>query len=427
MNIRKLIYLLGEKIRNPLIREKYNELLHSDFASYEWLVSQQEIKLKKLLDHAIKYSPYYREKLKHLNLNNFSINDLQSIPILTKKDLKENFQMILNNPFNEKLIKSETSGSTGEALIFYRNLEWDAVHRAAQYRGYSWYNINPWDKNLYFWGFNPNWKQKIKIRMLDFLLNRYRIFSFDEKEIKKAEMFLRKSKYVEGYSSAIYELSQKFLEQKKYFNNIQFLKGTSEKIYSHYHEITKKVFGKKIVSEYGAAEAGIIAFECPYGNMHITMENVIVEEINSKIIVTNLYSYSFPIIRYELGDYIKLSNKKCKCGREHLIIEEITGRIGKKIRGYEKNYPSLTLYYIFKNIAINYKLELTYFGNQYQQGKLVLNILDTEEFSKEKIIKLIKEEAYKYFKNDIELTINFINKLPRKNKKIKDFESFIKD
>ena len=67
--------------------------------------------------------------------------------------------------------------------------------------------------------------------------------------------------------------------------NLKMVKGTSEKIYERYQDEIKKAFGQKMISEYGAAETGIIAFECPSGNMHINMEGVIVEEINEEIII----------------------------------------------------------------------------------------------------------------------------------------------
>ncbi len=82
--------------------------------------------------------------------------------------------------------------------------------------------------------------------------------------------------------------------------------------------------------------------------MHITMENVIVEEENGEIIlVTNLWSHSFPIIRYKLGDFVKLSQSNgCKCGMAHGVVEEIIGRVGYLIYGQKLTYPSWSLYYI---------------------------------------------------------------------------------
>ena len=65
--------------------------------------------------------------------------------------------------------------------------------------------------------------------------------------------------------------------------------------------------------------------------MHISMEGVLVEEVDKEIIVTNLQLKSFPFIRYKLGDYITLDDNKmnCSCGLKHRIITEVTGRIGE--------------------------------------------------------------------------------------------------
>ena len=82
-----------------------------------------------------------------------------------------------------------------------------------------------------------------------------------------------------GYSSVIYEVAQIALElgyTPKDFPQLKLVKGTSEKIYDYYHDPVREAFGHKIVSEYGAAETGIIAFECPHGKMHVNEEGVII-------------------------------------------------------------------------------------------------------------------------------------------------------
>jgi len=421
----KMIYKIGENLRNPLIQSALYELKESDFASLETLHEIQLERLKQLLHHAKKHSPFYKDRLNGINIDSMTLDDLQYLPMLSKQDLYQNVEAIGNNPYRKKLIKSETSGSTGNALIFNRTPKWDAYHRAAQYRGYSWYDVQPWEKNIYFWGFNPNWKRLIKVRFLDFLLNRYRIFSFNDKILKKASKFLRKVRYVEGYSSAVFTLTR-YLEQNNLnYDNIKLVKGTSEKIYDSYNHAVKNVFGRKMTSEYGAAETGIIAFECPHGNMHIAMENVIVEIVEDKIIVTNLHSDSFPIIRYELGDYVVMDSKnECTCGRKHLIIREVTGRIGKNIVGKTASYPTLTLYYVFKNIALEYGIELAYFGVQREKGKLEFEII-RPEYDEKRVENYILVESVKYFGDDMDVTIRFIDAIEQKNKKTKDFESYL--
>ncbi len=145
----------------------------------------------------------------------------------------------------------------------------------------------------------------------DTLQNRFRIFSYQESALKKFIQKARKATYIHGYSSMIYQVAVLInkLDLTKP-THIKMIKGTSEKILDGYYDEIQKAFGTKIISEYGATESGIIAFECPQGNMHISMEGVIVEEVENEILVTNLQMTSFPIIRYKLGDYIALASRK---------------------------------------------------------------------------------------------------------------------
>lgn len=202
---------------------------------------------------------------------------------------------------------------------------------------------------------------------------------------------------------------------------IKMIKGTSEKIFDSYQEEVQKAFGLKIISEYGATESGIIAFECPEGNMHINMEGVLVEEVNDEILVTNLQMKSFPIIRYQLGDYIQLASKDevCRCGKNHSILKEVTGRVGANVYGFKEIYPSLYFYYIFKNLVKNKDLKLNYQIIQNQKGFLEFNI---EQAINNQEISLLKEEIKKYFKED--MTVEIKQNIVLKSTKGK-FKSFI--
>lgn len=152
--------------------------------------------------------------------------------------------------------------------------------------------------------------------------------------------------------------------------------------------------------------------------MHINMENVIVEEENGEIIVTNLLSKSFPIIRYRLGDMIKLapSGLKCKCGRSHPILLDVVGRVGKNVVGKQSIYPSLTFYYVFKNLAFN-GIELNYQAVQEEKGKIILRI----EQDKQEYLTALQNELQKYFHGDIDFEIKWGEHLHSMNGKLKDF------
>ncbi|MDN3618927.1 phenylacetate--CoA ligase family protein [Polaribacter undariae] len=427
--IRKFIYNLGEKIRNPSLKKKYNFLKESEKWSLEKLEGYQLKKLKELLKIAYDNSEFYKQKFdaEQLDINEVkTLEDLKFFPIINKKDLITYTSQIHTNLNFKKTFLASTSGTSGESLKFVREENADSFNRATIQRGYSWYNIHPWDRNGYFWGFSFSFISQQKNKILDFFQNRYRIFSYEETALKEFIKKSRKAKYIHGYSSMIYQtalLINKLNLPKPL--HLKMIKGTSEKIFESYHSEIKKAFGLDIISEYGATESGIIAYECIEGNMHLNMEGVLVEEVDGEIIITNLQLQSFPIIRYQLGDYISLAprDKKCACGMNHLILEEVTGRIGENVYGIHNTYPSLYFYYIFKNLSKREHLNLNYQVIQDKKGVLEFRL---EQEINDIEMTLLRDEIKVYFKQDILISIFTNVKLLAVNGKFKSFISNVK-
>ncbi|WP_439488458.1 phenylacetate--CoA ligase family protein [Algoriphagus sp.] len=424
------IFTLGAKRRNPSIFKHFKALKESENYSRERLQELNFNKLRDLLVFANKHSQYYQNLFKKVGFDptsKFSHEDFAKIPITTKQDLIVSNQAIhTSEALFKKRFFCETSGTTGQILTFFRDENWDSFNRASIWRGYSWYGANPWDKRLYFWGYNTAFIKRIKLRFMDYLVNRSRIFDYDTLKLQKMHGKMRNIKIIEGYSSMIYELANTLKNETIDFPKLKLVKGTSEKVFPHYQEVAKNVYGKTITNEYGSAEAGIIAFECPHGQMHINMEGVLIEQDpnDDGIIVTNLMAKSFPIVRYKLGDAIRLADPEyiCPCGMEHPVILEVTGRIGKKIEGIYKSYPSLTLYYIFKNIYFNKGRKIDFQVHQYEKGKLQIWVKEpvTEELS-----KLINSEVTKYYQ-DITIEVLEMYNFRQQAGKLRDFISHIK-
>ena len=423
----KQLFFIGQQWRNPSMKKWFLWLKKTEQWSVDELEQHQLKKLQEIIQLAYQHSPFYK---KYYDDHDFhpdelkSLADISKIPLLTKKQLLENVNEIHTKLQFKKKYKATTSGSSGDSLQFNRDESADSFNRAAIWRGYSWYGVQPWEYSGYFWGFNFTLITKIKTLFLDFLQHRFRIFTYSENDLLKFVHQLKKATYITGYSSMIYEtasiINTKNLPKPK---QIKLVVGTSEKIMGTYQEEVHKAFGVKLTSEYGATETGIIGFECAAGKLHINMEGVIVEELNHEIIVTNLRMSSFPIIRYQLGDYIRLAPKEeiCKCGMKHRMIEEITGRIGSLIYGKKNQFPSFTFYYIFKNLA-KQQLNLNYLVIQQEKGSLQFHI---EQKLNEKENKRLLEEIQKYFKHDIEFTI-IDNSLPKDPaKKATSFISYI--
>lgn len=419
---------MGQKLRNPSLTSWEEFLLASEKWERKDLYTYQLERLRELVAFAYEHSDFYKEKMTEASFHPdqlHTLEDLKKLPVLSKEMLLSENDLIHTNFKFKKTFLASTSGSSGNPLVFNREESADSFNRAAAFRGYSWYGVAPWERNGYFWGFNFTLAKRLKMRLMDWLQNRFRIFKYDEKEFAAFVKKLKTASYVHGYSSMIYQsarlINERGLPKPKH---LKMIKGTSEKIYESYQDEVITAFGSRIISEYGAAESGIIAFECPQGKMHINMEGVIVEEVAGEILVTNLQMKSFPVIRYRLGDYIELAStdEVCECGRQHLILKEVTGRIGANVYGVSKIYPSLYFYYIFKNLSVNHNLKLTYQVIQKEKGTLEFYI--AEEMSKASE-DLVAKEIKKYFGEDISFVIRKLTQKRSNTAKTKSFISYI--
>ena len=404
----------------------WKELKETERANLTDLRALQSKKLAELIDHAARFSPYYKNlfSAKGIVTKEFDLSRLDELPITDKRTLIDRSAEIQSADDFNKLFVCETSGTSGEVLNFLRNEYWDSFNRASIFKCFGWYDVKPWDFNIYFWGYNTSFKKRLRLRLTDMLVNRYRVFDYHEKTLRKVSRKLKRARFIEGYSSMIYELA-KLVDKSVEFKQLRMVKGTSEKIYPHYKDETRKAFGIPIINEYGAAESGLIAFECPEGNMHVNMEGCIVEvDENNEILVTNLLSFSFPVIRYRLGDVVKLKSEdyQCPCGRKHQIIEEVTGRVGKTMHGLKERYPSLTLYYIFKNLYFEKDLKLNYQGHQNEMGILEL-WLDVE--ITDSLRRAVLDECEKYFHQDLSIVLKRVDDFRTTEGKLRDFISTI--
>jgi phenylacetate-CoA ligase len=79
---------------------------------------------------------------------------------------------------------------------------------------------------------------------------------------------------------------------------------------------------------YATSEAGPTALECEaHDGMHILDDRVIVEIEDGRLLVTNLVNFVQPIVRYELSDLLTVDPSPCRCGRPGRRITAIEGRL----------------------------------------------------------------------------------------------------
>lgn len=103
-----------------------------------------------------------------------------------------------------------------------------------------------------------------------------------------------------------------------------------------YRELIGKIMGCKLVEQYASSEGAPFILECEAGNMHIHPLTGIFEVVDEnmqpaqegEVLVTSFTTEGTPLIRYRIGDRIKLAaqDKQCLCGSCFPLVEKIEGR-----------------------------------------------------------------------------------------------------
>ncbi len=437
----KKIFFLGGKILGDNVDRHLAMLLKSQWYSRAKLEELQWTKFKLLLQHAYDFSPLYRSKFDAYGIKPSSIqnhSDLSRLPILTKNELRDAGNFILAKGGKYKFSIAKSSGSTGQLVKFYKDRNASGNGRAAMYRGHSWYSVDVGAREAKLCGVAHTVRKKIVTAIGDFLLNRFR-----QKDINtSSKMFLtfaldmrkRNPEYLMGYSSLVYEFAR-FVESEGIDLTpleLKMVKVTSETLFDYQREVLERIFKCPVVNEYGAAEAGIIAFECPMHGMHVTVEGVLLEEIDVKgqseikeFFVTDLNNFYSPIIRYRLGDLGKMSSQACSCGRGLPLIKNIVGRTGDIVYGTDGASAHSS---IFSSILKESTSAVSGGVKQYKvyqrvKGELELNIVKDENFSTD-IIDTFERKTRDKLGKKLQIQVKFINSIEReKSGKLRYFVS----
>lgn len=304
-------------------------------------------RLLNLISHAFTNVPFYKRIFNGFDLDKSSFT-LDQIPILTKEIVRTNFKNLTSQDYKKRTwFYNSSGGSTGEPLKIIQDdqtVKWSNI-------GHYYYCKNmlgidePIAKKVIIWGnerdvfgqrasFKERFYRNITKSVLlnGFLMNEDNMYKY----INTINTY--KPEYIRGYASSLYEIC-KFADRKKIdLYTPKIIESTSENLSTEMREKIESSFGTKVYDFYGSREVSSIAGECEKGSLHIfTFKNSVeVLDRNNKpvkpgekgnVIITDLANYSFPLIRYEIGDMAILGKDKCKCGNPLPTLKKVVGRI----------------------------------------------------------------------------------------------------
>jgi len=315
----------------------------SQFWTKEKLQHYQAEMLIKLIQHAGKNVPYYRKLFKEIGLDIFSFHgrkDLHKIPLLDKETVRtRKSEFIADNAKKYGIAWDSTSGSTGTPLHFILDNSVQANKIAALLRSYKWAGYSIGKKTFSV--------QSYYFKDRDFQYNKlYNILRFDSNLLKKEsaikvikEINRFQPSFMMGFPFDILMLSKFAEEEGIKIHSPQSIVTYGETLSEKKLKLLENAYQCKVYNFFSLHESAAMISECEQGNLHFIEDFAFHEIADEKgkdasetgfgeLIGTSFYNYSMPLIRYKIGDNVKIekSQKVCNCQRNFRIVKEISGK-----------------------------------------------------------------------------------------------------
>jgi len=340
-------------------RHALNALEKNQWLPKEQVEQQNLERMRNLLTHCQQKVPFYRDAMKECGFHPGDLRsntDIQYLPIISKGDLRTNYDNFRAIDCKSPFDVWPSSGSTGEPFFFRLDRQSIRANNfAALARGRRWWGMDFGTREAMIWsGLSDlsgtasgriavlkrriSWSLK-NITMLD-------VYLLDDIAIERGyRIFVRsRPRLLRAIASGLLRfcagLERLGLDGRQM--GIEVAIHTGEGLTRTQRDRIEAVLGCPTVCEYGCTELGIIAFECPQGGLHISHDNLLVEFIvngrpaeageQAEMVITNLNEWVHPLVRYKVGDVAAPSAKSCACGRTLPLIEELGGRVHDLIR-----------------------------------------------------------------------------------------------
>lgn len=373
----------------------HRELQRHERWSREELARYQERRLAALVRHAISNSRFYRRHYKGLRSD--GAIDITSLPLTNKKLLMDNFDdVVIDRRLKLDELQDHVRGLKEDAYYLgkYRAV---ATSGTSGLRGIFVFDRREWCTilaNTLRWnryiGIAPRLPKRIRITSIGADAPMHVTYRIPH----SADVGLFRVQHLEAtapmadltdalnafqpdvilpYPSITALLAVEQIEGR--------LKIRPSVISTHSEVLTQDMFTKietawgiQPFNHYGLTEEPHVGTDCPrHEGIHVFEDLTFIEIVDEnnrpvpdgtaghKYLLTNLYNYTQPLIRYEVSDMISRSPRPCSCGRPFGLIEGVGGRSEDILYLAGANGRSVPVPPLFFEICIEAFSEITEF------------------------------------------------------------------
>lgn len=402
-------------------REKFSADQWSNYLASE---------LSRLLLHSFDHVPFYYEKFSEAGvtrsmLTDFSFEELSRLPILTKQDLRNYGASTLLARTRENGGEFfASSGSTGTPIQILFSLamhqRWSAAFEA-RIRHWAcvdrhtprgmiggrrvvpkglgrapYYRYNYFEKQTYFSAYHIS-----AATVADYVQG----------------MRDNHVEYMTGYAMSNYFVARFIQEKGLHPPNMKAVITSSEKLTPLMRETFREVYGCSTYDSWSGIEACGLVSECEHGSLHISPDVGIIELLDEagspvkpgevgEVYCTGLLNYDQPLIRYQIGDRMRLGKGKCACGRNMPVVEEILGRVEDVVVGPDGR-ELVRFHGIFVGLTNIIEAQVV----QWEIDRFEVKVVSEHDLEKKELQAIV--DRMKSQLGNIHVEVNRVNEIPR--------------
>ena len=329
----------------------------------EKIAAEQQQRLRSLVAFAKENSMWHSERLAGFDPSRLTLDDLSSLPTMTKSDLMSNFDAIVTDKrLNLKLVNAHVSALTKDSYLLD---EFHAVSSGGSSgrRGVFVYGWDSWlicflgARSSFLIASRPEYAGSVAAGVsaehashlstaiahtFGASINVHHFPVTDP--IEKIVSGLNELKPVRlvSYPSMLYLLA---LEAQAGRLRIapKIVSSSAEPLTPRVKKVVLDAWHVPVLNIWGASEGGFLAWSCGKGKgMHVNEDLFIIEPVDrrgspvpagtrsSKIYFTNLFNTTLPLIRYEITDEVTFLSEEdgaCDCGCNFQRVDDIRGRL----------------------------------------------------------------------------------------------------
>ena len=392
-----------EKLMRGEVRAAHNILDKADNMDRSGIMQMKNEAFLNLIKQIFENSSYYKNiLLSHgYDISSFKdISDIHKFPILTKDIIKSQVELIhCNNISPEECITRNSGGTTGEPMKIEVNTQAAINDLYFFYRGLNWMGYSPGSPMVRLSGgsLSGNNSPTLKNKIKKWVSNEYFLPAFDLNK-GNALVYLdairsRGKTHLQGYVTSVYTLAAYAKELNYKGLQIKGAFTTAEQLTIDQAAFISEVFGCEVKGFFGCGEINSLGFQAKMNGNYIVPDEILHIEtfknpangIENSFLLTSLYNYRTPLIRYLNGDAGKLV-----AGNKYTEIEELSGRTGDMFVKRDGSFISSAVAPHMIHISgITQKIKLYQFI-QYDFDKI--------EFRFELFSEQITEEEFSYLR-----------------------------